>query len=508
MSFEQLDLPIAGLIPQPEPTRIPRTRRVFVNRNLKMAGIDWVGFDMDYTLAIYNQGEMDRLSIQATVDKLVTRGYPEELIRGIDYKIEFPIRGLLIDKRYGHILKMDRFKVVQKGYHGLRELSRDEVRALYQQKKIRPTTARYHWIDTLYALSEATMYTGIVDAYERQGLELDFARLFTDIRECIDEAHRDGTILDEVNRDLPRFVERDPMLAQTLHKLRSAGKKLFLLTNSRWPYTEKMMTYLLGGAMPEYPSFRHYFDVIIVAAAKPAFFQESRPLMRREGNELRPASLPLERGAIYEGGNLHDFEAAIGVTGDRILYVGDHIYGDILRSKKESAWRTAMIIQEMEAEVVAHEACRDQHKKSSELEQRREELEDQLRFYQQRYKDLTRKIDEEAGKNGGEAGKANGAPRVTNGAAETDRARVKRTVERIRGQLRAVDAEANALEREIAQRFHAYWGSLLKEAHETSSFGDQVEEYACVYTSRVSNLLSYSPLQYFRSPRDLLPHEL
>jgi HAD superfamily 5'-nucleotidase-like hydrolase len=504
VSFEQLALPLAGLIPQPEPTRIPRTRRVFVNRNLKMAGIDWVGFDMDYTLAIYNQAEMDRLSIRATVDKLALRGYPDELLRGIDYKIDFPIRGLLIDKRYGHVLKMDRFKVVQKGYHGLRELSREEVRALYQQKKIRPTTARYHWIDTLYALSEATMYTGIVDAHERAGLELDFARLFTDIRECIDEAHRDGTILDEVNRNLPRYVERDPMLAQTLHKLRSAGKKLFLLTNSRWAYTDKMMTYLLGGAMPEYPSFRHFFDVIICASAKPAFFQETRPLLRREGAEARPATLPLERGAIYEAGNLHDFEAAIGVTGDRILYVGDHIYGDILRSKKESAWRTAMIIQEMEAEVVAHEACREQHKKSGELEQRREELEDQLRFYQQRFKDLTRKIEEEAAKNGAPAG----GPRVANGVADADRARVKRAVERIRGQLRAVDAEASTLEREIAQRFHAYWGSLLKEAHETSSFGDQVEEYACVYTSRVSNLLSYSPLQYFRSPRDLLPHEL
>ncbi len=518
MSFEQLALPLSGLVPEPEPVRIPRTRRVFVNRNLKMAGIDWVGFDMDYTLAIYNQAEMDRLSVRATVDKLLRRGYPEEICRSIDYRIEFPIRGLLIDKRYGHILKMDRFKVVQKGYHGLRELSKDEVRALYQQKKIRPTTARYHWIDTLYALSEATIYTGVVEAFERRGLELDFARLFTDIRECIDEAHRDGTILDEVNQDLPRYVERDPLLAQTLHKLRSAGKKLFLLTNSRWPYTEKMMTYLLGGAMPEYPSFRHYFDVIIVASAKPAFFQESRPLLRREGQELRPVTLPLERGCIYEGGNLHDFETAIGVTGDRILYVGDHIYGDILRSKKESAWRTAMIIQEMEAEVMAHEACRELHKKSAELEQKREELEDQLRFFQQRYKELTRRIEEDAGarsapgkngapsSNGGNGG--NGQGTHPNGALEADRARVKRGVERIRGQLRHVDAEASTLEREIAQRFHPYWGSLLKEANETSSFGDQVEEYACLYTSRVSNFLAYSPLQYFRSPRDLLPHEL
>jgi len=513
VTFEQLDLPITGLRPPPEPTRIPRSRRVFVNRNLKMAGIDWVGFDMDYTLAIYNQAEMDKLSIQATVKKLATRGYPPDVIQSIPYPIDFPIRGLLIDKRFGHILKMDRFKVVQQGYHGLRELSKDEIRALYQSKKIRPTTARYHWIDTLYALSEATMYTGIVDAFEQRGLQLDFARLFTDIRECIDEAHRDGTILDELNGNLPRYVDRDPSLAQTLHKLRSAGKKLFLLTNSRWLCTEQMMHYLLGGAMPEYPSFRHFFDVIIVASQKPAFFQERRPMMQRSGDELHPATLPLERGTIYEGGNLHDFEKALGVTGDRVLYVGDHIYGDILRSKKESAWRTAMIIQEMEAEVSAHEACREEHDKNSQLEERREELEDQLRFYQQRFKDLTRKLEEDPATTLVEAPALSilVPPQMrSNGSSqhELERTRVKRAVERIRGQLRTLDAETGKLEREIARRFHPYWGSLLKEANETSSFGDQVEEYACLYTSRVSNLLSYSPLQYYRSPRDLLPHEL
>lgn len=504
---EQLVLPINGLLPPTEPSRIPRTRRVFVNRNLKMGGIDWVGFDMDYTLAIYNQTEMDKLSVEATIHKLGARGYPADVLAGTDYKIDFPIRGLLIDKRFGHVLKMDRYKVVHKGYHGLRELGRDEIRALYHQKKIRPNTARFHWIDTLYALSEATIYTCVVDAFESRGVEVDYAKLFTDIRECIDEAHRDGTILDRVTDDLPRYIDRDPLLAQTLHKLRSAGKKLFLLTNSRWPYTEKMMTYLLGGAMPEYPSFRHYFDVVIVASMKPAFFQERRPLMRREGNELRPATLPLERGSIYEGGNLHDFEEAIGVTGDRILYVGDHIYGDILRSKKESAWRTAMIIQEMEAEVIAHEACRVDLSHSAELEERREELEDELRFYQQRFKELSKRIDEETAKAPKPALDSKIDGKVVH-ALDADRGRVKRAVERIRGQLRALDAELVTLERSIGERFHPYWGSLLKEANEASSFGDQVEEYACLYTSRVSNFLAYSPLQYFRSPRDVLPHEL
>jgi len=36
---------------------------------------------------------------------------------------------------------------------------------------------------------------------------------------------------------------------------------------------------------------------------------------------------------------------------------------------------------------------------------------------------------------------------------------------------------------------------------------DQVEQYACLYTGRVSNLLQYSPTYYFRGPRDRMPHE-
>ncbi len=199
------------------------------------------------------------------------------------------MRGLLIDKRFGHILKMNRYKFVTKGYHGLRELAKDELRALYHSKKIRPATPRYHWIDTLYALSEAALYAALVEAIEQRGLHIDYAQAFTDIRESIDEAHRDGTILDAVAGDFPRFVQNDRDLAPTLHKLRSAGKKLFLLTNSRWSYTEKMMTYLLGGAMTEYPHWRNYFDVVIVAATKPAFFQERRPLMERDGDRLEPA---------------------------------------------------------------------------------------------------------------------------------------------------------------------------------------------------------------------------
>jgi 5'-nucleotidase len=158
-----------------------------------------------------------------------------------------------------------------------------------------------------------------------------------------------------------------------------------------------------------------------------------------------------------------------------------------------------MIIQEMEAEVVAHDACASDLRRNDELDEMRARLEDELRYNQARYKDLTRQV---------EAHSAKGENGVTLTHLSAERTRAKRGVERVRGLLREVEKESILLVDRIDKRFHPYWGSLLKEASEKSSFGDQVEEYACLYTSRVSNFLAYSPLQYFRSPRDLMPHEL
>ena len=472
---------------------IPRQEHIFVNRNLKMSEIDWVGFDMDYTLAIYQQPEMDQLQIQATLPKLVARGYPA-FLQTMSYDIAFPMRGLLIDKKLGHVLKIDRHKMVQKAYHGLQALGKEDLRALYQQKKIRFSSDRYHWIDVLYALAEVALYTTVVEEMDRRRLFVDYDVLFRDIRECIDEAHRDGTVLDAVAGDYPRFVLRDPNLALTLHKWRSAGKRLFLLTNSRWTYTDRMMNYLLGAALPGYASWRHFFDVVIASASKPAFFEERRPLMERFGETLRPVTAPLERGRIYEGGNLHDAERLFGTTGDRILYVGDHIYGDILRSKKDSVWRTAMILQEMNEEVLANDASDGDLRRLAELEGRRRSTEDELRFLQFRYKNLVRP--------------GNGAlSTALTGASRTEQPRLKKAIDLSRRVLRTLEHDMARLESQIDQRFHGHWGSLLKEGNELSNFGKQVQEYACLYTSKVSNFLAYSPLQHFRSSRSRMAHE-
>src|SRR5262249_61461401 len=78
----------------------------------------------------------------------------------------------------------------------------------------------------------------------------------------------------------------------------------------------------------------------------------------------------LLRGRIYECGNLYDLERMAGAGGDHVLYIGDHIYGDMLRSKKSSNWRTAMIIQELESEIQMRDRRRADEARAAELERR------------------------------------------------------------------------------------------------------------------------------------------
>lgn len=465
---------------------LARSERVYANRNLPLTHIDWLGFDMDYTLATYEQAAMDSLSVELTLQNLIEMGYPEYL-RNLKYDFRFPIRGLHIDKELGNVLKMDRFAGIHKGYHGLRRLDREQIRNAYWDTKVRPDSDRFHWIDTLFELSEVTSYVSIIEAMERRRERVDYTQLFADIRRAIDLAHFNGTVHQRVMADLPRYVLRDPHLAPTLHKLRSAGKKLFLLTNSPWPYTQRMMTYLLGDSMPEYRSWELFFNVIIVSARKPLWFRGDEPFMEHHEGVVRPGVKELERGVIYEGGNLKDFERLTQIRSSRVLYIGDHIYGDILRSKKESAWRTAMIISELDAELAAHQSSAASIRKKLEFDESRTRLEDELRFYQRRLRHLERT---EAGADAAEA------------------RRVRRALENVRSSLGAMNVEQEALEAGIDASFHPYWGSLLKEQGELSSFGAQVERYADIYMPRVSCLGHYSPEQFFRSPHDFMPHEL
>jgi 5'-nucleotidase len=479
---------------------VARKNRVFCNRNLRMDTIEMIGFDMDYTLALYHQDRLEQLSIELTLRKLVDKhGYPPDILT-LSYDPRWAIRGLVVDKKYGHVFKADRHSYVGRCYHGFRELTHDERKATYRNDKINLSSDRYEWIDTLFALPEAVMYTTLVDWIDRQPGAADYNKLFTDIRTAIDEAHRDDTLKSVIKADLPAYIMKDPQLGETLHKFRSSGKKLFLLTNSLYDYTTVVMSYLLDGERNAYPSWRNYFDIVMVGAGKPAFFNELRPFVHIDAATGAPVSngeiKHLSRDKVYQSGNVIAFEQLTGIKGEQVLYIGDHIYGDILRLRKQHMWRTAMVLQELEREISVSDRLEAQIKDLELLDRRHRNLESEIDFQSLRLKKIQRLLDDTT------------MLPALRARLEDQRRLTRQQVETLRDRASLMNDELDSLEDRVDRAYNPHWGSHLREGNENSRFGEQVNDYADLYTSRVSNFAPYSPLRYFRAPRRPMPHEI
>lgn len=494
------DQELQRILEQGPRNETPVPRQMFVNRNLHMAKVDLIGFDMDYTLAIYHLRRLEQLSYDLTVERLIKHcGYDED-IRQVPYDHSFVLRGVFVDKLRGNLLKIDRFGYVGRAYHGRQLLADEEIQRLYRNERIRMKSADYAWIDTLFALPEACLLAGIIELYEKKlSKTVDYRKLYDDIREAIDTVHRDNSLKKIIRADIGRYIFKDEELGPALHKLRSGGKKLFVLTNSLWDYTNAVMSYLLDGVLPEYPSWRNYFDFIVTGGAKPGFFSEQRPFLiidpASDDNTVLGEADALERGKVYQGGNLADFERFTGYTGEKVLYVGDHIYGDILKSKKTSMWRTCMIVQEIEDELDYLETRRKEVDRLQEVEQLQARLDDEIAPRKAQLNQIERRLQKE-----------HPSPELAQ-ELEANFKAVKHELDRLRRAMRECTEIAKILENDIETGFNPFWGLHFKEGNENSRFGEQVEQYACLYTSRVSNFVFYSPLHYFRSQRELMPHE-
>ncbi len=479
---------------------VPRRNRVFCNRNIRMNRIEMIGFDMDYTIALYHQTKLEELSIRLTLGKLIDKwGYPEA-IRGLTYDPQWAIRGLMVDRQLGNVFKMDRHSYVGRCYHGYRRLTTAERRLTYGGERINLSSDRYEWIDTLFGLPEVVMYVAMVDWFDRNGgPQVDYDKLFGDIRNAIDEAHRDDTLKSVIKANVPDFIIKDPQLGEALIKLRSSGKKLFLLTNSLYDYTDAVMKYLLDGERSTNPSWRSYFDFVVVGGAKPAFFNEKRPfaLVDTATNTLidQPVT-ELALDHVYQGGNVMDFEAMTAIRGDHVLYIGDHIYGDILRLRKHHMWRTAMVLQEMEREISVADRLEAQIHDLDLLDRRNRNLESEIDFQSMRLRNIQGLLDDEK------------TPAPLRAKLEEAKRHTGELIESWKDRASLMTAEVKALEMKIDRTYNPYWGSCLREGNENSRFGEQVNDYADLYTSRVSNFGSYSPLRYFRAPRRPMPHEI
>ncbi len=267
--------------------------------------------------------------------------------------------------------------------------------------------------------------------------------------------------------DLDRFFVRDPGLGETLRRFKAAGKQLFLLTNSEVEYTAAVMGHLLrdeGAPLDE------IFDLVICSARKPDFFVpqgkgRERAARPGAGAGQPPRQLPRGRRRFLPG-----VEARRLRRRDPLL--------------RRPHLRRHPAQQEIGRLAHRHDRARTRDGRSSpcgacagrssvleELEARLEDLE----------------LERDRLRNGG--GPAAAAPAVFE--AEVAEALQRR----------------GALQRRISAGFNPYWGSLFKEGRAASRFGAQVKNFACIYTSRVSNFRAYPTDRFFVNPGERMAHE-
>lgn len=489
----------------------PHTRRIFTNRDLDFDNVPVIGFDMDYTLAMYDQAELEQLSIDVTVKKMCEQGYPEQL-RDTAPDPQFAICGLVVDRELGNLLKMDRHGYVGRVYHGKVQLPRSERKRIYRAERIGQRRERFAFVDTGFSLPEVTIFARLVDLIDHQPQlwterELKvptYAQAWNDVREAIDLSHQDDSLKSCIKADPARFFRKDPDLASTLHKLRSAGKKLFVLTNSYFAYTDVVLTYLLNGEVEGYEDWTKYFDWVLVGGCKPSFFTEERSFaeLDRKGERVgKPVKVPL-RGRIYEGGCRAGLQEALGVHPDEVLYVGDHIYGDIVQSKKCSGWRTALIVDDLEHELAVRRDYAVALSEIASLSRVRDRLSEEISLQRHLQRSLLRlEASEICAARGWQADDPRGQEEL---AAACEAA--KRRFERLRAHASECYDSLQRRSLEVDAAFNRYWGSVFAERYDASMYGAQIENYACLYTSRVSNFQYISPVRYFHAPHGSMSH--
>lgn len=478
-------------------SNLKKTQKVYSTRTLNMSKLKLIGYDMDHTLAMYNRENFEQLAFNETLLKFVKAGYPEEFL-SFKFDPNYIQRGLLVDMDRGNLLKVDAHKYVKIAYHGHQRLSKEDRDKYYNKESFKAQELLS--VDTFFALSEVQIFLEIVSYMRKNPNKIDrtYREIYTDIRKYIDLAHKDGSIKKKVGQQIEDFIIRDKHLATTLIRQLDGGKKIFLLTNSHWEYTDLIMTYLLENSHEYFASWRSFFEYIIVAANKPSFFTGQNAFLELdENNQQFKPTTKLLPNRVYQGGNAETLEDLTGFRGDSILYVGDHMFGDIKSSKDMHNWRTALIVEELETEIEKTAAQKPTHDAILVKIVEKEELDEQL---QKALSNLA------ASRRHLTAAKTNNDTKKIS-RLEHDVAQLQEKANTLDADLKAKNKELKTLVQEREYAIHPIWGELMRSGLERSRFADQLRDYACIYMSRVTNLRFYSQNKLFMPVSDTLPHE-
>lgn len=454
--------------------------QVYVNRTLNLKRINYIGFDMDHTLVRYYSQNFEALAHRVMIQKLVKeKGYPESVLK-LNFNYDRAIRGLVIDKHLGNVLKLSRYAAIRVSFHGLKAIDYKEQQKLYKSTYIDLSDPDYETVDTTFSIAFAGLFMQLVELKETREKDNlpDFKSMADDLNMVLDRAHRDGSLKSVVINEIDKYIIKDEKTVAGLERYIKHGKKLFVLTNSDFAYTKALLDYAINPFLKEHKSWQDLFEIVITSAQKPRFFFDNLKFLKVnvQNGTMTNMDAPIGRG-VYQGGSANIFTKDLGLSPDEILYIGDHIYGDILRLKKDCAWRTALVVEELEDEVQKLQAVAPVVNNINALMAQKIPLEHELDTL------ISEKIEQ---------------------GTQAHNSRI----DELMNQIGEIDKKISPYIQEQHKFFNPYWGEVMRVGIEESYFAYQVERFACVYMSRLADLLQASPRTYFRSYRKPMAHEL
>ncbi|XP_062340021.1 5'-nucleotidase, cytosolic II, like 1 isoform X3 [Osmerus eperlanus] len=393
-----------------------------------------------------------------------------------------PGGGLVFDTMLGNLLKVDSNGNILLCIHGFKFRKREEILVCYPNMFIqRGNTDRFYILNTLFNLSETYLYACLVDffnrtarfknhekGYQHGDLYMSYRSMFQDVRDAMDFIHNTGILKERTVTDLEKYVIKNPDLTVLLSRLREVAK-VFLATNSDYNYTEAIMKYLFEDPQDDAKSgkpkksWQSYFDLIVVDTRKPLFFAggtELRQVNTNTGNlRIGTYTGDLQHGTIYSGGSSDIVCDLLNVKGKDILYVGDHIFGDILKSKKRQGWKTFLVVPELAKEL--------------EIRAEKSSLFEELKYLDVLLTDLYKQLD--------------------SGSRECP------DILAIKTRIKVVTYRLDMS--------YSQTGSLLRSGSSQTLFASQLMRYADLYATSCINLLHYRYNYLFRAPPLLMPHE-
>ena len=453
---------------------------IYVNRTLNMKQISAIGFDMDYTLVRYDLEAFEMMTYKEIKKKLLElRSYPK-LINDLKFDLNFAIRGLVIDKPNGNVLKLSTYSKVKHAYHGMTEMDFKTQQKIYQGLTIDLNDSdRFAIVDTSFSIAYCVLYMQIVELKDKQPeLNLpDYKTIEEHLLEALDISHRDGTLKGEVKKNIKKFIIHDVESVAALEKFKRHGKKLWVITNSDFEYSRLLLDYAINPFLKEHKSWQELFNIVVTLANKPKFFTDKLPLLKVDPKTglMRNHHGLIEDG-IYQGGCAQIIQKSSGLSGEQILYLGDHIYGDVLQIKKTCNWRTALVIEELGKETTANTNTAPISLEINTLMKQKIDFEQKIDELFDREQDRGKKPDKE---------------------------KLQDHFQKIE----KVDKKIGKLIRAHTQHFNSHWGETMRAGVEPSRLAGQIEKYACIYMAKVSDFMDYSPRTYFRPKKKTLPHE-